>query len=360
MTDRDIAATFRQKVVFMKSWKPASMPSNRDRLELYALHKQSVSGNAPTSFPSTASAAEKAKYNTWRTKSGLAATESMKLYLQESDRQIRVYGSTSTSNGSNKNNNNNNNNNRQATNGPSAVRPTSSSAASITSEDSTVSTPRGIAAIPLLCAAAGESRAAYLRRISQTPAGAAWWARQEALCGENPSSLLALPETLVVFLAKQVEALSLASGNNVLRALLWPLHNSLLSLWIMAIACLTLFDGVLKILQVVVFGARRTGISLNLIWKDLNLLVSSIHGACQPQQAITCRLVGLGLLPATYTVSLLDKGFSSVTLASVALVTLFTMNLWYFIFVLPWAGFWMLWFSVLAGFSFAVIEFAGS
>jgi len=311
-------------------------------LELYALHKQSLSADAPASFPSTASAAEKAKYNAWRTKSGLSATEAMKLYLQESDRQIRVYGST-----------------RQATNGPSAVRPTSSPA-SITSEDSTVSTPRGIAAIPLLCAAAGESRAAYLRRISQTPADAAWWARQEALCGDNPSSLFAFPESLVIFLAKQVEALSLASGNNVFRALLWPLHNSLLSLWIMAIASITLFDGVLKILQVLVWGARRTGISLTLIWKDLNLLVSSIHGACEPQQAIACRLVGLGLLPATYTVSLLDKGFSSVTLASVGLVALLTMNLWYFIFLLPWAGFWMLWFSVLAGFSFAVIEFAGA
>ena len=265
----------------------------------------------------------------------------MKLYLQESDRQIRVYGSSS----------------KQATNGPSAIR---SSSASIASEDSTVSTPRGIAAIPLLCAAAGESRTAYLRRISQTPSDAAWWARQEALCGENPSSVFAFPESLVIFLAKQVEALSLASGNNVFRALLWPLHNSLLSLWIMAIASITLFDGALKILQVLVWGARRTGISLSLIWKDLNLLVSSVHAACEPQQAISCRLVGLGLLPATYTVSLLDRGFPSVTLASVGLVALLTMNLWYFVFLLPWAGFWMLWFSVLAGFSFAVIEFAGA
>jgi hypothetical protein len=29
MTDSDIAATFRAKAVFMKSWKPASMPSVR-------------------------------------------------------------------------------------------------------------------------------------------------------------------------------------------------------------------------------------------------------------------------------------------------------------------------------------------
>lgn len=266
----------------------------------------------------------------------------MKLYLQESDRQIRVYGST-----------------KQATNGPLRT----SSASSVTSEQdstATTSTPRGIAAIPLLCAAAGESRQAYLRRISQTPSDAAWWARQEALCGENPSSLFTFPESLVIFLAKQIEALSLASGNNVFRALLWPLHNSLLSLWIMAIASITLFEGVFRILQVLLWGARRTGISLSLIWKDLNLLVSSVHAACEPQQAITCRLVGLSLLPATYTVSLLDKGISSVTLASVGLVSLLTMNLWYFIFLLPWAGFWMLWFSVIAGFAFAVIEVAGA
>jgi len=349
MSDRDIATAFRSKVVFMKSWKPASMPSNRDRLELYALHKQSVSGDAPSSFASSASSAERAKYNAWRTKSGLATSDAMKLYLQESDRQIRVYGSKTTTPAFHA---------TTATNGPVNGR---SSSASIASEDSTsCTTPRGIAAIPLLCAAAGESRPAYLRRMSQTPAEAAWWARQEALCGESTSSLAAFPETLVIFLAKLVEMLSLASGNAVLRALLWPLHNSLLSLWVMAIASITLFDGVWKIVLVLIWGARRMGISLDQIWKDLSLLVSSIHSACEPHQAITCRLVGLALLPATYTVSLLDKWFSSTTLASVALVALLTTNLWYFVFLLPWVSFLMLWAAMLAGFSFAVIEFAGA
>ena len=42
---------------------------------------------------STASGPERAKYQAWRSKSGLSQEESMRLYLQESDRQIRVYGS---------------------------------------------------------------------------------------------------------------------------------------------------------------------------------------------------------------------------------------------------------------------------
>ena len=42
------AAAFRAKVEAMKAWRPASAVSNRDRLELFALHKQAVAGDAPS------------------------------------------------------------------------------------------------------------------------------------------------------------------------------------------------------------------------------------------------------------------------------------------------------------------------
>ena len=161
----DVTATFRAKVVFMKNFKAASTISNRDRLELYALHKQAVSEDAPSTFPASANGAERAKYQAWRSKSGLTSETAMNLYLQESDRQIRVYGSVGTTNTSGETNSTNTSSNN-----------------SQNSNNNSDETPRGLAAIPLLCAAAAESRGAYLRRLSQTPIEAAWCGREEPLC----------------------------------------------------------------------------------------------------------------------------------------------------------------------------------
>ena len=69
-------------------------------MELYALHKQAISGDAPHQMLASATQAERSKWNAWKAKRGLSQTEAMRLYLQESDRQIRVYG-----NGNNNNNN---------------------------------------------------------------------------------------------------------------------------------------------------------------------------------------------------------------------------------------------------------------
>jgi acyl-CoA-binding protein len=346
MSESDVASAFRAKATFMKNWKPASTPSNRDRLELYGLHKQAVSGDAPLSFSTSASVAEKAKYNIWRSKSGLGPADAMKLYLQESDRQIRVYGSvsstptpnnssTASSSGSTEQNSNNNSN-----------------------QDDT---PRGLAAIPLLCAAAAESRPAYLRRLSQTPIEAAWWARQEPLvCSDlGGFSFSAWPEYIVIFMARLIEQWSLASSNKIVAALLWPLHNAFLSLWMLTIGLLTIFGGCLQILQILIWGARRTGISLNKVWADFDFLVDNIHGACEPHQALTCRLVGLSLLPATYALAILRQSVPSLTLASASLVVLLSMTWWYFCLVLPWLSFLMLGTACFGGGCFAVIEFAG-
>ena len=65
---------------------------NRDRLELYVLHKQSVQDDAPSSLPPNVSATDRAKYQAWRSNSGILLPEAMRLYCQEADRQIRVYG----------------------------------------------------------------------------------------------------------------------------------------------------------------------------------------------------------------------------------------------------------------------------
>ncbi len=76
----------------MKTWRPRNPPSNRDRLELYALHKQSVSGDAPpvttaeeeeSSSSSSLSVADKAKLAAWRTKRGMVQADAMQRYVEE-------------------------------------------------------------------------------------------------------------------------------------------------------------------------------------------------------------------------------------------------------------------------------------
>jgi acyl-CoA-binding protein len=70
----------------MKSWRPRNPPSNRDRLELYALHKQSVSGDAPATdddVSSSSSVADKAKLAAWRTKRGMTQADAMQRYVEE-------------------------------------------------------------------------------------------------------------------------------------------------------------------------------------------------------------------------------------------------------------------------------------
>lgn len=87
-TTTTLTATFRAKTNSMKSWRPRNPPSNRDRLELYALHKQSVSGDAPaaTTEDATASSnsvADKAKLAAWRAKRGMTQVEAMQRYVEE-------------------------------------------------------------------------------------------------------------------------------------------------------------------------------------------------------------------------------------------------------------------------------------
>lgn len=346
-SNSDVAATFRAKVNFMKNFKPASTISNRDRLELYALHKQAVSGDAPPVMAS-ANGAERAKYQAWRSKSGLSPETAMNLYLQESDRQIRVYGSA--------NSNSNSNQSGESTNNSS---PTNNSQNSNNNFDDT---PRGLAAIPLLCAAAAESRGAYLRRLSQTPLEAAWWGRQEPLCCNSlgSSKLAVWPEVSVIFLARLVETWTLTTGSRIVAALLWPLHNALLGLWILAICLLTLGGSALQIIQILIWGSRRTGISLQHVWKEqIGLLLVNIDRTCEPHQALGCRLVGLTLLPVTYAIQILNQVLPSMTLAGSSFVVLLGITWWYWLLVVPWLAFLMLGTALMSGFCFALIEFAG-
>jgi acyl-CoA-binding protein len=369
--ESELRSTFRAKADFMKTWKPASTPSNRDRLELYALHKMAVSGDAPSSLSSATNAAERAKYQAWRSKSGISQEDAMKLYLQEADRQLRVYGTASMSGISSATSsrtgstpqtpqttpNTTTRNNTNNTNGGGGGGGGGDNTASATT--TAAHTPRGLAAIPLLCAATAESRPAYLRRLSQTPLEAAWWQRQESLCG-NPGTLSALPETLLLMVARLVEHLSLTTPGTLVASFFWPLHNTFLGLWMMIILYITTMKSMLAIVAILVWGTRRTGISLSREWEDTVPLVGqSISAMVERHQALTSRLIGLIMLPLSTMLNFFKTTIPNMTMSSSLFVLAMSLTWWYWFCISPILTCCMLWTALASGACFALIEFAG-
>jgi hypothetical protein len=170
--------------------------------------------------------------------------------------------------------------------------------------------------------------------------------------------LTALPETILLQVAKGVEYVSLTSSR-VVSAFLWPLHNSLLSLWMLTILWLTVWTAAWDSLQILVWGGRRTGISLSRVYQDkLGLTTQCISGMCEPHQAITCRLVGLVLLPLPTTLNFL-KGTMPMSLGSAVFVFLLLATSWYWWLVVPWLSACLVGAALASGACFALIEFAG-
>jgi len=328
---------------------------NRDRLELYALHKQAIAGDAPSTL-TVNTGPERAKYQAWRSKSGLSKQEAMGLYVQESDRQVRVYGNSSSNNGST---------------GIAAQIQDADRTASHQHEQqqqqqqATTAQPRGLAAIPLLCAAASESRAAFLRRLANTQPDQSWWSRQEALCAA-PGSIWALPESALIWVASLQEYISLTAQGGplplpapVVQSFLWPLHNVLLALWMGLILEYTAWTALTELLATTAWGRLRTGQSLEAIWKDeIQWSATAVHTLSEVHQPISARLVGVGMLPYTVLVGLTSFP-GNVLVTSVLYTVALLATWWYWFIVMPWMGVCLLGFSVLAGNCFALIELAG-
>jgi hypothetical protein len=316
------------------------------------LHKQAVSGDAPNSISSAATVAEKAKYQAWRAKRGLSQQEAMSLYIAECDRQFRVYG----------------NNPQTPSNTPMMISTSQRDGNANNSSNSIV--PRGLAAVPLLCAAAAESRGAYLRRLAQTTPDTAWWNRQEPLCAD-PGTLGALPELFLLLLASTVERISLHkwAGHllffppHVLQSLLWPVHNCLLSTWIALILLRTTVGGACSLVSTILWGARRTGVPLAQIWNDeLQPAAHAIQSLTEPHQPMSTRLVGLFLLPYG-TIETVTGGVLCDTIGllwgSVVHVLVMSLTWWYWLLVVPWLCACLLGAAAMSGSCFAVIDLAG-
>ena len=371
----NLVGAFREKVKFMQTWKPGSTPSNRDRLELYAYHKVAVSGDAPSSLSNSANAAERAKYQAWRSKSGKSQEDSMRLYVQEADRQLRVYGSAAVPI---PHSNTYNTNQESMSPNVNSRTPQTTPANNNAGDSSSVSNiPRGIAAIPLLCAAVAESRKAYLRRLGQTSIETAWWKRQESLCAP-PGSLTALPESFLLSIARFIEHITLTppggSGSgggamlggggvnvrNLIASFCWPLHKCLLVCWMLIILYITTFRSALNTCGIIVWGSRRTGLSLNREWIEIIPLVGhSIQIMCESHQPLTCRLVGLMLLPFSSLVSFINRTITNITLASSSMILILCVTWWYWLLTIPFLMGTLLCTAFSVGFCFVLIEFAG-
>ena len=396
------ASTFRAKTKFMKSWKPQRPPSNRDRLELYALHKHSVSGDAPSEDPSSSnSVADKANLNAWRGKLGMSQQDAMEAYVRECDRQVRLYGTRGDSataaddgsSGSSQQQQHHQSSGAAAAaargggGGPSeqstpmyhSTTPQNTPAAANNNndnnDDGVLLCPRGLAAIPLLCAAASESRSAYLARLQVTHPTNGWWAKQEPLCLEvnNP---LSIPEKLIIGIACQIERISLIVSEymghghavsilspRVLQAFLWPVHNVFLSIWILWILICTYVGSMVSMSQTLLFGAKRTNTPLGrLFLEEIIPAARAVESLCEQHQTISVRMCGLALMPMMILCDVANGvvGRMGILVGSVVFVGMGACGWWYWLCVLPWLAVCSVCLAVMSGWCFGLIELSGN
>ena len=362
------ASEFRAKVTQMKNWIPNRTPTNRDRLELYACHKQAVASDAPDTIQpnKSSSPAERAKYNAWKTKKGMSQSQAMTAYIIEANRQIQLYGTAPSV---------------TPTNTPAESSNDNSDNASL-STNTVLLTPRGLAAVPLLCAAASESRSSYLKRLESNAVSgeSGWWMRQEPLCGD-PGTVFSLPETIILTIAILVERLSLyllsvsskqtldtlALRPAVVQSLLWPLHNILLVVWIKVIFLSTLTSSSILSLKTMLLGSKRTGISLDSIFsQEIRPCKRGTASLCAAHQAATVRFLGLILYPLGIICNFADRVMVTVPfgqqtgllLGSGTFLVASFMLWWYWYLFLPWVTMAGVFTAVCTGWCFALIELA--
>ena len=341
-------------------------------------NRQAVSGDAPQRDPPNLSVSERTNLREWRKKRGLSQAEAKAAYISECDRQVRTYGTAPQSTETNGDGGGSGGGGNASGRGSSGSRngtqtPTNTPATPAgSSPGGHLLTPRGIAAIPLLCAAAAESRTSYLSRLKSTghPTNG-WWRKQEPLCAD-PGTPLAAPESAVLATASKVEELSLLissewSGSvplppGVVQSFLWPLHNVLLAIWIVLIFICTHIGSGIILCKTALLGARTTGAPLGRIFsEDIGPASLAAQSLCEPHQAIAVRLTGLCLMPyvtqCNVCRTVVDR--AGPVAGGLAYVFISVMTWWFWLCMLPWFAFAEICTALGLGFCFALIELAG-
>eukprot|EP00588_Corethron_pennatum_P014125 CAMPEP_0194267224 /NCGR_PEP_ID=MMETSP0169-20130528/1818_1 /TAXON_ID=218684 /ORGANISM="Corethron pennatum, Strain L29A3" /LENGTH=368 /DNA_ID=CAMNT_0039008035 /DNA_START=187 /DNA_END=1293 /DNA_ORIENTATION=+ len=348
--DTVLTGIFRSKMEQMRNWRPASAPSSRDRLELYALHRQAVTGDCNVSADGPDSQTERAKISAWRAKMGMSVQEATTQYISECNRQLRVYGDGTQSTQSPPSPRNS----RTPPHTPATPAPPSPTA------------PRGVAAVSLICAAASESQLQYMDRMAVTVPHNGWWARQEPLCGDDSTSLLHLPETVLIVLASNLERIALAPPGglppNIVQAALWPFHNLLLALWAAYILVFHLLRASVDVLLTVALGSKRTGAPISSsLANGLVPAANAARGLPRQRHALSVRCVGLTMVPLVYVSegAMWTQKEGGTVAGGTVLVGAVMLTWWYWFVVLPWIAVVGAWMAVVCGGCFALIEFAG-
>jgi hypothetical protein len=176
---------------------------------------------------------------------------------------------------------------------------------------------------------------------------------------------------MLLAVASLVETISISGIHhiplppNVVQSFLWPLHNTLLSLWMLLILVYTAVAAALSMATTLLWGSRRTGLTLPTIWKEEIVPThNAVHTLGQTHQPLSVRLVGLVLWPYPLLTEgvclglvepLLGMMLNSIMYAFVVL----GLGWWYWLWVVPFLAAAILMGAVWSGGCFALIEFAG-
>ena len=327
---------------------------------------------------------------------GLSQQDAMEAYVVECERQVQLYGTrddgSRSSSAGGGGGSSAEQQQQQSSGGPTSTQstpmyhsstPQNTPAASAAqnnnndnnNDDGVLLCPRGLAAIPLLCAAASESRSAYLARLQVTHPSNGWWAKQEPLCLEvnNP---LSIPEKLIIGIACQIERISLVVSEymghghavsllspRVLQAFLWPVHNVFLSIWILWILICTYLGSMVSMSQTLLFGAKRTNTPLGrLFLEEILPAARAVESLCEPHQTISVRMSGLALMPMMILCDVANGvvGRLGILVGSVVFVGMGACGWWYWLCVLPWLAVCSVCLAVMSGWCFGLIELSGN
>ena len=334
-----------------------------------------MSGDAPDTMPykpnttsSNKSMADKAKFNAWKSKRGMTQEHAMMRYSEECERQLRLYGNSSSDSNTSEEAKNKMN---------SKVK---------TSKKERNSIPRGIAAVPLLCAAAAETLEAYKARVLsssiQPSRRSGWWRHQEPLCAD-PGTLLAFPEHAVIYTAQTfVEQWVIPSSTvptateKVLIAASYPIHNILIASWVVFIYICTLMGSAAVIAKTLVLGKKRvqSGSIPDILEDTIEPLASSTLALNSTRQALSIRLIGFlvgtpmrlicRMSSSIASAFMVDDSKSGINSHMVVVAALFhtwacVFTWFYWLCVVPWAAvLGILWIGIGLGVCYGIIELA--
>mmetsp|Transcript_12820 Transcript_12820/g.26152 ORF Transcript_12820/g.26152 Transcript_12820/m.26152 type:complete len:357 (-) Transcript_12820:45-1115(-) len=352
-----LKAEFVAKSQSMRAWVPQNPPSNRDRLELYSLHKQAAAGDCEVDKPTNKGAAEKAKWTAWKTKAGLSQAEAMSRYISECDRQIRVYGSKSGPTTSTMENSK-----PDVTNVPPPAENPNTPPSSLL---------KGIDSVPLLASAASEPQKSYMQRLAIMNANQSWWGRQSPLCSASTAepSLSSKVESIIISLGTFFERQALA-GHSVgpitptsVHATVFPIHVLLLTYWIVVVYLLTIPTTFYLVVKTMLLGSNATGVNLSQLIESTITPASTTASMMMndTSNSLPPRFIGLALTPLVIITDVTLTTYNAAGDFVGALMYCFGILItwWYWVFVVPWLSIALGWVGVAYSCCCGIVEYAG-